>query len=307
MWTRVEDALQKYHTHKVKILADGFSLPWRPIMKEEAQKFLFQLYKKPLQEVQVNTPSPGQYWSTHPTYRYMGGQYVFIKCSDLKNILNEFEMLNLMKKCDIAVPTTIGVYDTPQDIFEEDKKMAPFVQRGAILVEEFLHSICLGHALIERRIDMAILSQMVIDNLAWLHKFGSHNDLKHQHIRICLESELAHKFIYEPPHCDLVAKINRVKFIDVESFELFDRQDELVQRERISQDLTYLHRSLIDYLKNVFNLPEEARNSLTMLSKDQIVERFAYFQAEMNRHFNLELVEQALFVKQRILKYGHKL
>lgn len=272
MWTRIEDAVKQYAPQRNQLLAREYSLPWAPTVLSHAAKFLRHIYPHSIREVRVNTPSIGQYWPTHPTFMYENGRAVFLKAARSDIIMREYENLMALKRWGVSVPTPLGVYTVPEAIYEEDLQIEPRLIRGTLLVEEFLHSISLGHATIERRIPTGELIPMVINALKWMHRFGVHGDLKHQHIRVCVPSKAAIRMIFRPPRDDIVIDISRVSIIDVEGFQAGISRGKMAEGHRA--DLEYLKKGLERYLGTI---DEEDPKRVRMVTKMDSRERWEKF------------------------------
>lgn len=274
MWSTLEDAIKKYAPQRDQIMARHYSLPWAPMIPARAGKYLEHIYPGGIRGVHVNTPSLGQYWPTHPTFKYDNGRAVFLKVSRTDIIMREYKNLMALKRWGVSVPTPLGVYTVPENLYEEDLQIDPRLIRGTVLVEEFLHSISLGHAIIERRILTSELVPMVLNALKWMHRFGVHGDLKHQHIRICVPSKAAVRMIYRPPRDDIVVNISRIAVIDMEGFKAGIPRNEMAEGHRA--DLEYLKRGLEDYLRTIDEEDPKKVHRVTKMNPEQRWEKFGF-------------------------------
>ena len=141
MWSTIKEAMKQFAPHRDKLFAVAYSLPWPPAIKEKASAVLQHIYRTGIAKVRLNTPSIGQYWPTHPTFAYDNGRTVFVKAGPVGVIEREYQNLMLLKKYGVSVATPLGVYVTPENLYEEDALMSPGVIHGALMIEEFLHSL----------------------------------------------------------------------------------------------------------------------------------------------------------------------
>jgi len=252
IWLPINDALEKYKQYRYLISALNYITPFNPV-SERAVKQHFNILTDI--EIFVQTPSIGDIWSTHPSYRYVTGsnqfygkKLIFCKVSDEKNVLTELVNLKMMKR-NISVPTPITMIEHKDDITEL-KEMKPNSHIAAILVEEFIDSISIGRALIEERIDIEILIKETMNILLKMHKFCSHRDLKQSHIRICLDPEecknLTFGFKIEN---ELIIK--NVSIIDVETAKMNYELTEKDFEATTTNDIRQLIVSLTGYLSSL--------------------------------------------------------
>jgi len=273
MWSTIKEAMKQFAPHRDKLFAAAYSLPWPPAIKEKAAAVLPHIYRKGIDKVRLNTPSIGQYWPTHPTFAYDNGRAVFVKAGPVGVIEREYQNLMLLKKYGVSVATPLGVYVTPDNLYEEDALMSPGVIHGALMIEEFLHSISFGHALVERRIPVRSLISMTANAVNWMHRFGVHGDFKHQHIRVCVPSKAAVRMIFTPPRDDILVDINRVCIIDMEGFTF--RAPGSVDAEKRRADIEYLKSTLESYFNQLDSESPENIRRLTVMSGEERRRRFS--------------------------------
>ena len=288
MWTYFNDAIKEYAAKRRYILAENYCLPWQPSDLSKANNILSQIFNgdDKIQTFQVNTPSIGQYWPTHPTYRYISenNTMAFIKCSTVSQIRKEFHNLHEMKRHSIPVPSPLGIYECAWDDDNRDLYQQNEDNRGAILVEEFLYSISLGHALVDQRIELNELLRMVIRELLWLHSVGCHGDMKHQHIRICIKSDFAHKMIFESPTEDNKTKIviGSVGIIDAEDYKDSNKEKDVLI------DLKNLFETTNKYLHFLNDADVSKQRLVTIMSKKTRMNRFSELLETINDKYNLK-------------------
>jgi hypothetical protein len=202
------------------------------------------------------TPSIGGSWSTHPSLKYssksdviFGKRSVFAKVSSENNILVEKENLLKMRKF-ISVPDFLDICQNKEEDLSELHELKPQGQIAAIIVEEFIDSISLGHAIMEETLDIEFIVEGVLRILKDMHNFCVHRDLKHSHIRINLDAKTAEGLTHGVrEHLDL--KIEGFSIIDVETTNMRDDIMDWEFENHIVTDITQLLASLNGYLSTL--------------------------------------------------------
>lgn len=274
MWTKLDQALEKYPSRKEHLLSSNYSLAWSPADKKDAKKNLSHRVSD-IKIIFANTPSIGQYWPTQGAFKYLSKPCeILVKCGDEQRISNEASNMKMMREIKLPVPLLYDLFETPNEIYEDEKFAFPKILKGKILVEEFIHSISLGHALVDRRIDVYAMSEMIIETLVPLHKIAIHGELKHQHIRICLSKEDATNLIRYNPDGENndVLSIKGICFIDLETF----KENRHIEQNKFV-DLIYLRETIIKYYNALDNLDSNLLNQLTLLSKSERYQRMNIF------------------------------
>lgn len=281
MWTRIEKALKDNHPKHDHILARDFCLAWSPSDKVEAKKVLFDIFKD-IKLVFANTPSVGQYWPTQPSFKYLGRPLETSKGSKLEvftksgyeiRISREIENIRDLSTIGIPVPRIIKIFETPKSVIDEEAELFPKIKIGKILIEEFLYSISLGHAIIDHRFHIKDLTKQVIKTLEPLHKIGMHGELKHQHIRIILDKNIVAQMLKNSPvKGDGEIPIKSIHFVDLETFM---RNTNAERNKKI--DLVFLKDSLRDYANKLDSVPLELLKTVTVFTKLQYYKRIEEF------------------------------
>jgi hypothetical protein len=202
------------------------------------------------------TPSIGGSWSTHPSLKYssqkaviLGKRSVFAKVSNENSILFEKENLIKMRKY-ISVPDVLDICQNKEEDLLELHELKPQGQIAAIIVEEFIDSISLGHAIMEERLDIELIVEGVMRILMDMHKFCVHRDLKHSHIRIDLDAKAAEGLIHGvKEHLDL--EIEGFSIIDVETTNMKEDLNDMEFENHTTTDITQLLASLNGYLSTL--------------------------------------------------------
>ena len=264
----LEEALTKYSQYTHLITASRYILPFNVVSEREVKKAFcvegeLQVYSK--------TPNIGGFWSTHPTFRYaldeahfFDRNTIFTKVSTERNTL--VEMQNLIKMGEgVRVPKMIGFFKNASEDVEELRELKPGASVGAVLVEEFVDSISLGQALIEENIDIDALVAGVFSTLRQLHRFCAHRDLKHSHIRVCLDPIVAENLVFGRKERIEELRVNDITIIDVETALFFSSDapqgfqceedaecpgnlDEDAIRRDLHMDMVQLISSLTSYM-----------------------------------------------------------
>jgi hypothetical protein len=128
-------------------------------------------------QIYSKTPSIGGSWSTHPSLKYhsdkkiiLGKRSVFAKVSTERNILVEKENLIKMRK-NISVPDVLDICQNKEEDLTELHELKPHGQIAAIIVEEFIDSLSLGHAIMEEKLDIHQIVDGVMNILKDMHRF----------------------------------------------------------------------------------------------------------------------------------------
>jgi hypothetical protein len=274
IWLPVDEALAKFKQYRHLITAVNYITPFNPVSERDVKH-----YFNTDQHIKIysQTPSVGEIWPTHPSYRYMndskslfGRNVIFSKVSTENNVSVELENLHKMS-LKISVPTPITKIETTQDI-KELKAMKPNCQVASMLVEEFIDSISLGRALIEENIGIDLLVDGVVKILGKMHEFCTHRDLKQSHIRIRLDPEMCRNLTFGiRPENELV--IEDVSVIDVETAKMNDDLPEAELGPSVANDINQLLVSLTGYLSTLENQSEELKKILPM-PIEQRMERY---------------------------------
>jgi hypothetical protein len=202
------------------------------------------------------TPGIGGIWSTHPSLKYssndnviFGKRSVFAKVSSENNVLMEME--NLIKMKDhISVPDVLAICQNKEDELTELHELKPQGKIAAIIVEEFIDSVSLGHAIMEERLDIDIIVDGVLNILKNMHKFCAHRDLKHSHIRINLEPKTAES-LTQGLRGELDLNIEGFSIIDVETTKMKEEFDNGGFGDSVETDITQLLASINGYLSTL--------------------------------------------------------
>lgn len=194
MWEVIDQAKIKYPGKMNKQIEPcrKYALHWDPVRKDEANEALNHIFPKKIKRIEINTPSLGRVWTTNSVYRYIGeNEIVFIKCGKKESIINEYEILNNMRNKGVPAPSPLGLF-TGQDAY-----LIPEPEQGAILVTEFLHSVSLGHAIVDERFCLNCLRVSVHQAIRKLHESFLHGILTHKHVRVCVTAEAAKNLIFK--------------------------------------------------------------------------------------------------------------
>jgi hypothetical protein len=194
IWLPVDEALSRFKQYRHLITASNYITPFNVVSQRDVRE---NLHFSGNVSIFSKTPSIGGSWSTHPSLKYssdkkviLGKRSVFAKVSTENNVLVEKENLVKMRK-HISVPDVLDTCQNREEDLSELHEMKPQGQIAAIIVEEFIDSISLGHAIMEERLDIHYIVKGVLDILRDMHGFCVHRDLKHSHIRIDLEPATA--------------------------------------------------------------------------------------------------------------------
>lgn len=295
MWSSFEKATKEYkgnspNVYENNILAQKYSLLWAPTDKSSAENYVRQFFLNGLKFILINTPSIGQYWATKPAYKYKGkrtegeGYDLFIKCGPVDIISKEVKKIKEINEKYEIVPTPhiIETFKTPDDIYRDDIDVFKNIQRGKILIEEFINSISLGHALIDHRFDVENIFHKSINSFEKLHSIGYHGDFKHQHIRICVSRKDSINLIKYSPFRNDINKISirDVCFIDFEDFEF--NNDTNYNK---TKDLNELEKKLKLYLSSLSRIDKERLKIITIFDINECNERISKFINLLREHY----------------------
>ncbi len=194
MWESIDVAKTKYpgKMNKYTNPCKKYALHWDPISKAEANENLRHIFPSRIRKLELNTPSLGRVWCTNPVYRYIGGNEIaFVKCGKKRNITNEYETLNKMRNKGVPVPSPLGLFT------EQNAYLIPRPTPGAIVITEFLHSVSLGHAIVDERFCLNCLRVLVHQSIRKLHEAFLHGELTHKHVRVCVTAKDAKELIFQ--------------------------------------------------------------------------------------------------------------
>lgn len=295
IWLPVNEALEKYKQYRHLITAMNYITPFNNVSEKEVKKFF---NTDEAIEICSQTPSVGEIWATHPSYRYtgtscpfFGRNVIFCKVSDENNVATELK--NLMKMSSrISVPTPIKMIEHKEDV-SELMEMKPNCKVAAVLVEEFIDSISIGRALIEERIDIEDLVKEVKEILLKMHTFCTHRDLKQSHIRICLNPEECKNLIFGFKSADELI-IEKVSIIDVETARMKNEFSSNDIELSISNDLRQFIVSLTGYL-SALEHPSELLKKILPMPLELRLERFGRLIEEL--FDNYQVIEPKLIIK----------
>lgn len=225
MWTQINEALIKFPPMKKHIRAcDKYYLHWNPIEIDEANENLQHIFYKGIKRIEINTPSRGRVWTSNPVYRYIGEKeniIVFVKCGSMRSIVDEYNLLHEMRKKGVNVPLPIGIFTEQREAFARK----PI--RGAILITEFLHSVSLGHSIVEERFCINCLCTFVHHSIRRLHESFLHGCFTHTHIRVCVAAEDAKKLIFGEAYSAPQIPIKDVVIVGPTKHKIKDSEKEL--------------------------------------------------------------------------------
>jgi hypothetical protein len=315
IWLPVDEALSRFKQYRHLITASNYITPFNVVSQRDVRENLdfsedVSIFSK--------TPSIGGSWSTHPSLKYssgggviLGKSSVFAKVSSENNILVERENLLKMRKR-ISVPDVLGICQNKEEDLTELHEMKPQGQIAAIIVEEFIDSVSLGHAIMEERLDMDLIVQGVLDILKDMHKFCAHRDLKHSHIRVNLQPETAEGLIWGVKG-GLNLDIEGFSIIDVETSKMKEEFTEGEFDPAVVTDITQLLASLNGYLstlehdtemiRKVFTTPLETRLNRFGLLLDTLRDNYAI---RLPKYFLTES-KTTQFLKKRLSSQNPKL
>jgi hypothetical protein len=261
IWLPVEEALERFKQYRHLITASNYITPFNVVSQRDVKE---NLHFTENVDIFSKTPSIGGSWSTHPSLKYssnknviLGKRSVFAKVSNENNILVEKENLIKMRK-NISVPDFLDICQNKEEDLSELHELKPQGQIAAIIVEEFIDSVSLGHAIMEERLDIYSIVDGVMDILKDMHKFCAHRDLKHSHIRIDLDAKTAD---------GLTRGLRGSWNLDIEGFSIIDvetskMKDEFIQEEFepvVVTDITQLLASINGYLSTLEHDTERVR------------------------------------------------
>jgi hypothetical protein len=244
------------------------------------------------------TPSIGGSWSTHPSLKYSsitdviyGKRSVFAKVSSENNILVEKENLIKMRKF-ISVPDVLDICQNKEEDLSELHELKPQGQIAAVIVEEFIDSISLGHAIMEESLDIDHIVEGVLRILKDMHAFCVHRDLKHSHIRIDLDPKTAEGLTHGVrEHLDLM--IEGFSIIDVETTNMREDLPDWEFESHIVTDITQLLASLNGYLSTLEHNTEIVRKVFPT-SIPVRLERFGKLLDALSSEYTIKLPKQFL-------------
>jgi hypothetical protein len=253
IWLPVDEALDRFKQYRHLITASNYITPFNVVSERDVKESLHftgdvNIYSK--------TPSIGGSWSTHPSLKYssqkaviLGKRSVFAKVSTENNILFEKENLIKMRKF-ISVPDVLDICQNKEEDLSELHELKPQGQIAAIIVEEFIDSISLGHAIMEERLDIELIVKGVMQILKDMHNFCVHRDLKHSHIRINLDAKAAEGLTHGVRE-QLDLEIEGFSIIDVETTNMKEDLNDTEFEGHIITDITQLLASVNGYLSTL--------------------------------------------------------
>jgi hypothetical protein len=244
------------------------------------------------------TPSIGGTWSTHPSLKYsserkdiLGEHSVFAKVSLENNVLVERDNLTKMKQ-HLSVPKVLQVYSNTEEDITELHEMKPNSQIGALLVEEFIDSVSLGHAVVEERIDIDTMVAGVLEILKKMHRFCVHRDLKHSHIRINLDPSTCENLTFGIRK-NLDMEIEGFSVIDVETTQIQTELSDDLFEDYIRRDITQLLTSITGYMSTLELDTEEMRRIFPAPIESRL-ERFGALLDALREEYVLDVPDQLL-------------
>jgi len=239
------------------------------------------------------TPSIGGSWSTHPSLKYssdkeviLGKCSVFAKVSTENNVLVEKENLIKMRNY-ISVPDVLDICQNKEEDLTELQELKPQGQIAAIIVEEFIDSVSLGHAIMEEKLDIHQIVDGVMNILKDMHRFCAHRDLKHSHIRINMDAKTADgltRGVRESLNMD----IKGFSIIDVETSKMKVDFLKDVFEAAIVTDITQLLASINGYLSTLEHDTEIVRNVFST-PLDTRIERFGLILDALKEEYTIRL------------------
>lgn len=287
--------MDKYKQYSHLITASNYITPFNVVSKRDV-KLAFHTAG----EVNIfsKTPSLGGIWSTHPSLKYasnqndlFGEKAVFSKVSTENNVKIERENLIKMRK-HVSVPKALGFYRNEEDDLSELQELKPGCQIAAVLVEEFIHSISLGQAIIEEKIDVDRIVRGVLETLKNMHKFCVHLDLKHSHIRINLDPKTCES-LASGVREQLSLEIEGVSIIDVETTKMGEELADKEFKDDVKRDIAQLLTSLAGYMSTLEPDTEVIRKFFpTPLNKR--LERFGMFLDAIKGEYTVDLPRNLL-------------
>jgi hypothetical protein len=239
------------------------------------------------------TPSIGGSWSTHPSLKYssdkdviLGKRSVFAKVSTENNVLVEKENLIKMRK-NISVPDVLDICQNKEEDLIELQELKPHGQIAAIIVEEFIDSLSLGHAIMEEKLDIHQIVDGVMNILKDMHKFCVHRDLKHSHIRINMDAKTAD---------GLTRGVRESLNMDIEGFSIIDVETSAMKDELagddfesvVTTDITQLLASINGYLSTLEHDTEMVRKVFST-PLDIRIERFGLLLDALKEDYTIKL------------------
>jgi hypothetical protein len=290
IWLPVDEALERFKQYRHLITASNYITPFNVVSQRDVQR---NLHFTGNVSIFSKTPSIGGSWSTHPSLKYssdrnviLGKRSVFAKVSTENNILVEKENLIKMRK-NISVPDVLDICQNKEEDLSELHELKPQGQIAAIIVEEFIDSVSLGHAIMEERLDMEKIVEGVLNILKAMHTFCVHRDLKHSHIRIDLDARTADgltRGIKESLNLD----IEGFSIIDVETSKMKDDFPEKEFKDAIVTDITQLLASINGYLSTLEHDTEMVRKVFST-PLDKRIERFGLLLDALKEEYTIKL------------------
>jgi hypothetical protein len=285
IWLTVDKALEKYKQYRHLITASNYITPFNPVSEGDVKRYF---ESKEYIDIASKTPSVGEIWPTHPSYRYISTSkelydrnIIFCKVSNEQNVATELENLHKMEK-HISVPKPIEMIRHTNDVTEL-KELKPHCKIAAMLVEEFIDSISIGRAMIEERVEIEHLVDEVVDILKNMHEFCTHRDLKQSHIRICLDPDECWNLTFGIRSSNELI-IHQVSIIDVETAKMNSTLDKTELEQRISNDINQFLVSLTGYLSTLEHVSEDLKKILPMPHKDRL-KRFGILLEKIFEHY----------------------
>jgi hypothetical protein len=286
IWLPVDEALNRFKQYRHLITASNYITPFNVVSQRDVKE---NLHFSEDVSIFSKTPSIGGSWSTHPSLKYssdkkviLGKRSVFAKVSTENNVLVEKENLLKIRK-HISVPDVLDICQTKEEDLSELHEMKPQGQIAAIIVEEFIDSVSLGHAIMEERLDIDQIVKGVLNILKDMHRFCTHRDLKHSHIRINLEPATADG-LTRGVRKGLNLDIEGFSIIDVETSKMRDDFNDGDFDTAVVTDITQLLASVNGYLstlehdtemvRKVFSTPLEVRLERFGLLLDALIDNY---------------------------------
>jgi hypothetical protein len=298
IWLPIDQALEKYKQYRHLITASNYITPFNTVSEKDVKNYFDTDAEI---EICSQTPSLGEIWATHPSYKYasnsnlfFGRNIIFCKVSNEANVEIELENLKKMNQ-KLSVPTPIQIIKHKNDV-RELKEMKPTCKIAAMLVEEFINSISIGRALIEVNIDIEVLRKEVLKILTKMHSFCTHRDLKQSHIRVRLDPEECKNLVIGLRSANEIT-LEGVSVIDVETVKMNSDLSVHDVKSSIENDLNQFIISLTGYLSTLECQSEQLNEILPMPINNRL-ERFGILLETISEKY--KIFTPSLVIKQSI-------